>query len=250
MTERFAEFRCCAWRTVSYRAAEMAAARAEVEGAHPGDAIVVSCQRLEAYGFGPCECQAPDQLTGYAALERLAAVAAGLESVVLGEDQVMGQVRAAFRDTSGDLRAASDLAVGAARALRGATGFDGHSGHLLDKALRLSTMQPGGRLLVLGVGAMGKLIATRAVELGFDVTVAGRREPADDRPPLPRQGLRVAQAPHHRGRVVEHGLGLRADHGHLRADGPRPDPLPPCRLRIRQAPLLAVAAATSGNLLV
>ncbi len=84
------DFRCCAWRTVSYRAAEMAAARADVEGMHTGDAIVTSCQRLEAYGFGPCACDAPDRLTGYAALERLAAVAAGLESVVLGEDQVTG----------------------------------------------------------------------------------------------------------------------------------------------------------------
>ena len=178
MMDRFSDLRCCAWRTVSFRATEMAAVRAEVEGAHPGDAIVVSCQRLEAYGFGSCECQAPDQLTGYAALERLAAVAAGLESVVLGESQVMGQVRAAFKDVDGDLRAASDLAVGAARSLRAATDVDSHSGHLLDKALRLSTMRPGGRLLVLGVGAMGKLIAERAAELGFDVTVAGRREPA------------------------------------------------------------------------
>jgi len=34
------------------------------------------------------------------------------------------------------------------------------------------------RLLVLGVGAMGRLVAERATELGFEVTVAARREPA------------------------------------------------------------------------
>lgn len=175
--DAFSEFRCCAWRTVSFRAAEMAAARAEIEGAHPGDAIVVSCQRLEAYGFGPCDCAAPEQVTGLPAIERLAAVAAGLESVVLGEDQVLGQVRAAFKAAPRELRLAADLAIGAARALRAETDFDSHSGHLLDKALRLSTLQPGGRLLVLGVGAMGKLVASRANELGFQVTVAARRRP-------------------------------------------------------------------------
>ena len=170
-------FRCCAWRTVSYSATEMAAARAEMDGDHDGDAIVVSCQRLEAYGFGPCDCPAPERLTGYAALERLAAVSAGLESVVLGEDQITGQVRSAFAETKGDLRAASDVAIGAARALRAETQFDSHAGHLLDKALRLSTMPPGGTLLVLGAGAMGRLVAVRGRELGFTVTMAARRQP-------------------------------------------------------------------------
>ena len=149
----------------------MAAARAEMDGDHGGDAIVVSCQRLEAYGFGPCDCPAPERLTGHAALERLAAVSAGLESVVLGEDQITGQVRSAFAETKGDLRAASDVAIGAARALRAETQFDSHAGHLLDKALRLSTMPPGGTLLVLGAGAMGRLVAVRGRELGFTVTM-------------------------------------------------------------------------------
>lgn len=177
MSNQFQSLQCCAWRTVSFRAAEMAAARASVEAEHPGRAIVVSCQRLEAFGIGQCDCSAPDRIEGVAAVERLAAVAAGLESVVLGEDQVMGQVRSAFRETTGTLRAAADLAVGAARTLRSETGFDSHAGHLLDKALRLSTMKHEGRLLVLGVGAMGKLVAERGAELGFDVTVAGRRQP-------------------------------------------------------------------------
>jgi|GEM_PF-2003704 len=158
----------------------MAAARATVEGAHPADAVVTSCQRLEAYGFGQCTCEAPEHLQGYEALERLAAVAAGLESVVLGEDQVIGQVRGAFAGTSGPLRRLGDAAVATARALRAETHFESHAGHLLDKALRLSTMEPRGRLLVLGVGAMGRLVAGRARQLGFEVTVAARRQPAHD----------------------------------------------------------------------
>ncbi|MBE0608508.1 MAG: hypothetical protein IH609_03960 [Dehalococcoidia bacterium] len=183
VTESLADFRCCAWRTVSFRAAEMAAARAEIEGAHPEDAIVMSCQRLEAYGFGECACSAPDHLRGPEALHRLAAVAAGLDSVVLGEDQIMGQVRSSFAAVSPRLRSAGDLAIGAARALRSETRFDSHAGHLLDRALRLSAVDPGhGTLLVLGAGAMGRLIAARGQELGFDVVVAGRRQPAEGFP--------------------------------------------------------------------
>lgn len=184
MLTEIESFRCCAWRTVSYRAMEMAAARATVESSHPGDAIVVSCQRLESYGFGPCDCVAPERLTGAEALERLAAVAAGLESVVLGEDQIMGQVRAAFSGTTGLLRALGNEAVAAARALRAETRFESHAGHLLDKALALSTMAPGGTLLVLGAGAMGRLIAARAEDLGFDVVVAARRAPDRSRWPF------------------------------------------------------------------
>lgn len=181
--ESLADFRCCAWRTVSFRAAEMAAARAEVEGAHPEDAIVMSCQRLEAYGFAECDCGAPEHLLGPAALHRLASVAAGLDSVVLGEDQIMGQVRSAFAAVSPRLRSAGDLAIGAARALRSETRFDSHAGHLLDRALRLSAVDPGpGTLLVLGTGAMGRLIAARGQELGFEVVVAGRRQPSQSFP--------------------------------------------------------------------
>ena len=173
----FPGLRCCAWRTVSFRAAEMIAARALVDSQHPGDAVVISCQRLEAYGFGDCQCEAPERLDGYDALERLAAVAAGLESVVLGEDQVTGQVRAGFTRATGELRRVANLAIATARKLRTETAFDSHAGHLLDKALKLSTMTPGGQLLVLGAGAMGKLVAERAVELGFEVTIAARRDP-------------------------------------------------------------------------
>ena len=179
LPESLADFRCCAWRTVSFRATEMAAARAEIEGAHPHDAVVMSCQRLEAYGFGACDCGAPDHLRGPEALHRLAAVAAGLDSVVLGEDQIMGQVRSAFAAASPQLRAASDLAIGAARALRAEVSFGSHAGHLLDRALRLSAVEAGsGTLLVLGAGAMGRLIAARGQELGFEVVVAGRRHPS------------------------------------------------------------------------
>ncbi len=179
---RFHDFRVCLWRTVSMPATEMAAARAAVEGSHSDSAVVLSCQRMEAYGFGECGCEAPERLHGSDALARLAEVAAGLDSVVLGEDQIMGQVRSALRSAPPEVRSAGDIAVSAARRLRQETRFDSHAGHLLDRALRLSTVERKGSLLVLGVGSMGKLVAERATELGFDVTVAGRRKPAGELP--------------------------------------------------------------------
>jgi glutamyl-tRNA reductase len=183
LTGSVAAFRVCAWRTVSFRAAEMAAVRASVDAAHRDDAVVTSCQRLEAFGFGDCDCEAPTRYRGIDALKRLAVVAAGLDSVVLGEDQITGQVRAAFAGTSNELRRLADIAISSARALRNETRFDSHVGHLLDRALRLAGVPPvGGTLLVLGAGAMGRLIAARGQELGFDVVVAARRPPSGECP--------------------------------------------------------------------
>lgn len=180
-----ANFRACAWGTVSLSAAEFAAVSAYARETHPADAIVESCQRLETYGFGDCECWAPARLGGWAALERLAAVAAGLDAVVLGERQIMGQVRMAFRGTRGSLRAAADVALAAAREARRTFPVRSHAGHLLDRALSEAGILPVGKLLVLGTGAMGRLIAQRGQELGFDVTVCGRRDPGLDLPFLP-----------------------------------------------------------------
>jgi len=178
-------FRVCAWRVVSLDAVTMAALEGDVRTAHPGAAIVTSCQRLEAYGFEPCDCGAPVRLEGRAALERLAGVAAGLDSVVIGEAQIAGQVRAAFRGTRGPLRAAADVALAAARDVRRTFPQRSHAGHLLDRALTTARVQPVGRLLVLGTGAMGRLIAARGRELGFEVLLAGRRDPASGVPFVP-----------------------------------------------------------------
>lgn len=180
-----ASFRACAWGTASMHAADFAAVSAYAREVHPEDAIVESCQRLEVYGFGDCRCSAPARLDGWAALEQLATVAAGLDAVVLGELQIMGQVRMAFRGTRGSLRAAADVALAAAREARRTFPVRSHAGHLLDRALSEAGILPVGKLLVLGTGAMGRLIAQRGQELGFEVTVCGRRDPELNLPFLP-----------------------------------------------------------------
>jgi len=143
-----------------------------------GAALVNSCQRIEAYSFDECGCRPPERKAGIDALLHLAEVAAGIHSAVLGEEQVLGQVRSAFAAAPANLQQAAEIAVSAARELRREAAFTTHSGHLLDRSLRVTEVPPGGRLLVVGTGHMARLVAQRALELGFEeVVVSGRRQP-------------------------------------------------------------------------
>lgn len=145
---------------------------------HPAAIAVDTCQRIERYTVGACDCDAPTRLDGVDAVVRLAEVAAGLHSAVLGEDEVFGQVRSAVKDAPGRLRPFGEMAIASARQLRREATLDAHSGHLLDRAMKRTVIEAEGRLLVIGTGRMGKLVALRGRELGFrEVVVAGRSIP-------------------------------------------------------------------------
>ncbi len=168
----------CCWPVASLDRATLSALQSEVRARHAGAMLLTSCQRVEAYSPTPCDCRAPSKLLSTEALLHLAEVAAGLHSVVLGEAEVLGQVRAAVAGAPPQLRTLAGHAVATARELRRETAFDSHAGHLLDRALRLSGTKPSGRLLVAGTGWMGRLIASRGQTLGFgEVLVAGRTKP-------------------------------------------------------------------------
>jgi len=170
--------RACCWDVTSCSREEIAAIEQAVAGHGADGAVVRSCQRAEVYHRTTCGCEAPRKLSGLEALRHLAEVAAGLHSVVLGEAEVLGQVRAALAHAPAWLRPLADVAIAAARELREETAFHSHSGHLLDRALRMAGVQPEGSAMVLGVGQMGRLVAARAKELGFaPVVVASRRRP-------------------------------------------------------------------------
>jgi glutamyl-tRNA reductase len=168
----------CGWSTVGLDRAGVDSVGAEAQAAHPGALMLGSCQRLEAFGENPCACNAPERWQGREAIQHLAEVAAGLHSAVLGEEQILAQVRAALADAGGSVREAGDIAIAAARELRRSTNFDSHAGHLLDRSLKVADVPAAGSVLVLGTGAMGRLVARRAAELGFfEITIAGRTEP-------------------------------------------------------------------------
>lgn len=174
-------FQACTWQIASLPPARFATAQAAAEShaADGGAMLLMTCQRLEAYHFGACDCTCDVHLTGREALYHLAEVAAGLHAVVPGEDQVLGQVRYAIHSAPPAFRGPGDLAMSTARQFRRTLEFETDAGHVLDRALAVLNATPDGLLLVLGAGHMGRLVARRGLALGFaQVIVAARQRPS------------------------------------------------------------------------
>lgn len=116
------------------------------------------------------------------AVAHLFNVAAGLESMVVGESQILGQVRDAFRlaqtsDTTG--RVLAELFQAALRVGKRAhaeTGIDVAGRSLV--SIGLATVVPDGvagrRAVVVGAGSMAALAVTTLAQAGADVAVANR----------------------------------------------------------------------------
>ncbi len=121
-------------------------------------------------------------LTDADAARHLIGVACGLDSAVLGEDQVLHQVRAAYtaHRARGSLDPVLDrlvqVALGAGKRARG--WFVGPRRSLGDAALdeieRHAGPLDGVPILVVGAGSMGRLAAKAADRRGARVTIANR----------------------------------------------------------------------------
>ncbi len=133
------------------------------------------------------------------AVEHLFRVAAGLDSMVLGEDQVLGQVREAFKTASraGTVRTRLDAtfrrAIRAGKRARTETNINRHSASIGSVAADLARQAlgtlAGRRVLVIGAGEMAELAARHLLKLG----------PAE---------LVVANRSRQRGQRVAHKLGV------------------------------------------
>lgn len=150
-----------------------------------------TCNRIELYHWGapggdelltasgaPCE-----RLSGNDALRHLFAVAAGLESQVVGESEILGQVRRAWlrARSAGATNLSTNLifshAITAGRRVRRETWLGGHVHSVIQAGVqRVLAGRTGMRVLVVGAGeaARGALRQLAESAVG-DVTIVCRR---------------------------------------------------------------------------
>ena len=152
-------------------------------GAHADWILLETCHRVELYGFGAVpELETPlIPAAGEAAVRHLMRVAAGLDSAIIGEDEVLHQVREALararaaRPVDGRLQRLFETAIAGGRRAR--AGRTASSGNLAQKAVAwLQRRSPlaGRTVLVAGAGRMGASLAHSARQAGADITIASR----------------------------------------------------------------------------
>jgi glutamyl-tRNA reductase len=158
-------------------------------GEGPGHVVLHTCHRVELYvapatfrGELPPLPLGTDVLEDVAAVRHLASVACGLDSAVFGEAQILHQLRETIADRRSDraldpvLDRLFQAALHAGRTAH--AWFTGSPRSLADVALdriaRQAGRLEGRRILVVGVGRMGRLAAFAAMRRGCAVVVSNR----------------------------------------------------------------------------
>ena len=194
---------------------------AEVDKFHGGVAAI--CELLARHAGVPLAELTPHLYVHYEdrAVQHLLSVACGLDSMVIGESQILGQVRQALRSAGeqGTLgRALSDLGSLALRAGKRAhaeTGIDRAGASLvsvgLDRrgaaAARPGPARPPARTGRPFPRRPGRPVGARG-RRGLDELAGGRHRGPDGRGPA-RRGQPVRQPRAAAGRPAAHGLGHR-----------------------------------------
>lgn len=166
-----------------------------------GCAVLSTCNRTELYFSFPETGPAPDGAALLAravgaegffvervdrdALLHLMRVAGGMRSSVLGDDQIITQVREAIDaareagTADGVLEAAFRAAVAAGKKIKTRITFAREGGSVAGEAVRAAASRfaepEGTRALVIGNGVIGRLAASGLASLGFAVSVTLRR---------------------------------------------------------------------------
>jgi glutamyl-tRNA reductase len=186
------------------------AALHELVDFHRRWALLATCHRVEVYGFGPGPTRDDMRLLeGEPAIRHLFRVAAGLESAVIGETEILGQVREALshsRESGTDERVARlfETAIAVGRTAR-AMPLPARDG-LAERAvgwLGRKTPLVGRPVLVVGTGAMGTSLAAAASSAGGLVTMAGRRPE--------RAAMDLRSAAHHAPDMAAVAVALRGE---------------------------------------
>ncbi len=165
-----------------------------------GSVVLLStCNRVELYGLGVSAEKASEWFTeraeravaehlyvhrGVAAVEHLFRVAASLDSMVVGEPQILGQLKAAFESarragtTGGLLERAFTRAFSVGKRVRRetgiATGSVSVSSVAADLARRIFGDLSGRHVLLVGAGKMGEAAARKLRRAGARLVVVNR----------------------------------------------------------------------------
>ena len=141
--------------------------------------LLATCHRAELYGTGePPHVPAGRTLVARDAIEHLMRVACGLESVIVGEDEVLHQVRGALASAATPDRRLHRLfesAIAAGRKAR--AGRTASSGNLAQRAvewLRERADVSARMVVVAGAGRMGATLAHSLAGVGADVVISSR----------------------------------------------------------------------------
>lgn len=187
---------------------QMREALEAMPGYVPEGAILSTCHRVELYAAAPQVGRAEEKLkafwskvrgvpieeletqlyrlSGREAVEHLFTVSCGLDSAILGEPQILGQVRDALRrglDHGPVGRVLSALfrhAIATGRRARTETGIGLHAVSVSSAAVEvgrraLSDLRSS-RVLLVGTGKMGELAARSLLDKGaVEIAVVGRR---------------------------------------------------------------------------
>jgi glutamyl-tRNA reductase len=207
------------WRTapvairekLAFRDDEIVAALRELAGTNPvAEALLIStCNRVEVYGVAKPGADAVGQVRrflaeqrgielatvadvlydhrGSAAIRHVFRVAAALDSLVLGEAQILGQLKAAYgvaggAGTSGPvLGRCLERAFGVAKRVRTETSIARGAANISSVAVELATRVfgdlTGKSVLVIGAGKMSTLAARHLYSSGASQIVVTNRSP-------------------------------------------------------------------------
>ncbi|CDQ42736.1 MULTISPECIES: glutamyl-tRNA reductase [Mycolicibacterium] len=175
------------------------------------EAMVLStCNRVEIYAvvdafhgglsvigqvLSECSGMGLNDLTKYAyvryaeaAVEHLFSVTSGMDSLVIGEQQVLGQVRRAYAAAEANhsvgrtLHELAQRALSVGKRVHSETGIDSAGASVVSVSLEMAERRIGGlagrRAVVVGAGAMGALAAKHLVRAGVErVDVVNRSLP-------------------------------------------------------------------------
>jgi len=161
--------------------------------------VISTCNRVEVYTFGRSECRGQEFFTkraaaagphlyqkhGSEAVRHLFTVAASLDSIVVGEQQILGQVKEAYGIASASGAAGSYIsrlcnkAFATAKRVRNETdigkGMTSASQVAVDLVAKIFGDLRGRTVLLVGAGKMGALSAKALEALGADRIVVTNR---------------------------------------------------------------------------